>query len=383
VQKPEKDHRSSALYSQVLNDIRERILAGDLTAGERLPTELDIAQQHHVSRGTVRQALNILVNEGLLERIQGSGTFVRQSPLVREHTIAPAAQKSIGVILNGSGDELSMSILRGIEQATKPRGYHLSFAHAEEDMQIQAQDIARLKATTVGLIISPVSEMSYDDAIAQLKHERFPFVLVDHYLSDLDCDYVVSDNLGGGYRATEHLLILGHTRIGFAYAPGGSLHTTSVRDRWEGYRKALMEYNLPYDEALIYHKVSNKKAAENTSYDDIILSSRRPSAIFAATDVIALGLLEAAQRHALHIPEDLALVGFDDLSFAAHVSCPLTTVAQHGTEAGIRAGTLLINRIEQQISDTPKHIELPTNLIIRQSCGARLRVSSSTSEHNP
>jgi DNA-binding LacI/PurR family transcriptional regulator len=383
VQKPEKGHRSSALYSQLLNDIRERILAGDLAAGERLPTELEMAQQHHISRGTVRQALNILVNEGLLKRIQGSGTFVRQSPFAREHTIASAAQKSIGIILNGSGDELSMSILRGIEQAAKPRGYHLSFAHAEEDTQILAQDIARLKATTVGLVISPVSERSYDETIAQLKNERFPFVLVDHYLPDLNCDYAASDNLGGGYRATEHLLILGHTRVGFAYAPGGSLLTTSVRDRWEGYRKALLEYNLPYDESLIYHKVTNERAAEHISYDDIILSSKRPSAIFAATDVIALGFLQAAQRHGLHIPEDLALVGFDDLSFAAHVSCPLTTVAQQGTEIGIRAGTLLINRIEHQISDTSKHIELPTNLIIRQSCGARLRVSNATSGNNP
>ena len=383
-QKPEKSLRSktTALYSQILNEIRERILSGDLAAGERLPPELELAQQHRASRGTVRQALSLLVNEGLLERVQGSGTFVRQLPLSRDRVLPSSGQKSIGVILSESSDELNMSILRGIEQSAKPRGYQLSFAYAEEDKLVLAQDIARLRANTAGLVIFPISDMSYDDTIAQLKEDRFPFVLVDRYLPDLDCDYVVSDNLGGGYRATEHLLILGHTRIGFAYSQSGGLLTTSVRDRYEGYRKALLEYNLPYDESLIYHKVSSKRHAGSLTCDDIILSPARPSAIFAVNDWLALALLQAAQRHSVLVPEDLALVGFDDLSFAAHLSCPLTTLAQQSSEMGMRAGTLLINRIEQQISGVPKHIELPTNLIIRQSCGARLRVSSVTSSDN-
>ena len=385
MQNSEKSSHTKALYSQILNEFRERIISGDLAVGARLPTELEIAQKHHISRGTVRQALSVLVNEGLLERIQGSGTFVRQPPSLvqlyqeQEPLHAPQFQKSIGLILSQVGDELNLDILLGAERAAKPRGYQLSFAYAEENNSELALDIARLRATTAGLIIFPTSDTPRDTAIMQLKAENFPFVLVDRYIPELDCDYVTSDNIGGGYRATEHLLILGHTRIGFAYSSAGGLFTTSVRDRWEGYRKALHEYQRPYDESLVYGHLSGYDSDVSNVYDDIILREDRPSAIFAVNDAVALGFFRAAQRHNLRVPEDLALIGFDDLTYAAHLSTPLTTVAQQRIELGIHAGNLLINRIESPVVTASKHVELSTNLIIRQSCGARLRVSSAAS----
>ncbi|EFH84656.1 GntR family transcriptional regulator [Ktedonobacter racemifer] len=379
MQESKKSPHSQALYSQILNEIREHILSGDLAVGTRLPPEAEIAQQHQTSRGTVRQALSILVTEGLLERIQGSGTFVRKLPSKQEgKQQQPPAKKNVGLILSQAGDELNMDILLGVEQVVKPRGYQLSFAYAEEDPQALAFDIARLRANTVGLIIFPISNSSHDSSIEQLKTDSFPFVLVDRYIPEIDCDYVVSDNIGGGYRGTEHLLILGHTRIGFVCSSRGGLLTTSVRDRWEGYRKALKEYNQVYDESLVYHNAPTPAPDPPNVYDDIMTSADRPSAFLAVNDAVALGLLQAAQRHRIRVPEDVALVGFDDVSYAAHLSVPLTTIAQQRKELGGRAGTLLINRIEGQVVGTPKHIQLPTNLIIRQSCGARLRISSSS-----
>jgi len=99
----------------------------------------------------------------------------------------------------------------------------------------------------------------------------------------------------------------------------------------------------------------------------------RPSAIFAVNDYVALDILQAAKALHLRIPEDLAVIGFDDLEFAAHVNPPLTTVVQQFIDIGLRAGTLLISRIEG-IVGAPKHIELPTSLVIRESCGAQLHV---------
>jgi len=376
---------SQSLHAQIFQELRERILSGELKAGDRFPTELKIAQQYNSSRGTVRQALTALVNEGLLERVQGSGTFVRQANQPQRR-VAPApatgsvATKSIGVILSDVNDELNMGILRGIEQAVKPCGYQLSFAYAEESAQTMVLDIARLKTNTTGLIIFPLSNVSHDDAIANLQQEGFPFVLVDRYLSDLDSDYVTSDNVGGGYRATEHLLILGHRRIGFAHGSLGNLLTTSVRDRWEGYRKALYEYHQPYDEALIYNLCADKKGdAAAMTFDDIIASPDCPGAFIAVNGSTSLGLFGAAQRHGVRIPEDLALVCFDDLQYMAHMDIPLTTIAQQSIEMGLHAGSLLVNRIERQISGAPRHIKLPTNLIIRQSCGARLHIARESS----
>jgi GntR family transcriptional regulator of arabinose operon len=320
----------------------------------------------------------VLVNEGLLERIQGSGTFVRQSPLAPGQRLLQAqqAQKSIGLILCRVHGELDMDILLGAEQAAKPRGYQLSFAYTEENAQQLALDIARLRASTAGLIIFPISDTPHDATLAQLKADNIPIVLVDRYIPDLECDYVVSDNIGGAYRATEHLLILGHKRIGFIYSNQGGLLTTSVRDRWEGYRKALREYNLPYDEALIYHNAPVPPPEASNMYDEIVTSPDRPDAFFTVNDHTALALFQATQRHNIRVPEDLAIVSFDNASFAALLSTPLTTVAQQRMELGMRAATLLINRIEGQVVGPSRHIELPTNLIIRQSCGARLRILS-------
>jgi DNA-binding LacI/PurR family transcriptional regulator len=111
-------------------------------------------------------------------------------------------------------------------------------------------------------------------------------------------------------------------------------------------------------------------------YDALLSRPDRPEAIFAVNDNEALAILKTAQRHGLRVPEDLALVGFDDLSFAAHLSPPLTTVAQPRMDLGLRAGNLLINRIEG-LGGPTRHIELPTSLVVRESCGARLRVRAS------
>ena len=363
-----------ARYAQLITHFRQRILDGSLSPGARLPTELELAREHRVSRGTVRHALSTLVNEGLIERVQGRGTFVCQLP--QPAAVPQPAEKRIGLVLHYMDGPLDLDILIGVEHAAKSRGYQISFAYAEESLEQQDRDIARLQADRVaGLIIFPVSDVTYDESIWRLQADSVPFVLVDRYFPDLDTDYVVADNVAGGYRATEHLIILGHTHIGFVYSNKGSLLTTSVRDRWEGYRKALLEYGCPYDETLICQQPRPTDGRE--PYAELLSRHDRPSAIFAINDSIALDVMREAQRRGLRVPEDLALVGFDDLNFAEHLSPPLTTVAQPRMDLGLRAGNLLINRIEGQ-SGPPKHIELPTSLVVRESCGARLRVRTST-----
>lgn len=369
------EKQMNSLYAQILHFYRERILSGEFPVGTQLPTEMEIAQQHQISRGTVRQALNILVNEGLVERVQGRGTFVCSSLSTHDKKIETSEEKNIGLILCGStDDELSMDILVGVEQEAKSRGYHLNFAFAEDNAQQLALDIARMRMHTNGLIIFPLSDILYDEAIAQLKHDQMPFVLIDRYLPDIESDYVGVDNVRGGYRATEHLITLGHIRIGFAYSSSGGFLTTSVHNRWEGYQKALKAYDLPYDEAMLLRDAPSATAEPPNVYDEYLLRSNRPSAIFAVNDGVVLGLLLAAQRCHIGVPEELAIIGFDDISYAAHVNPPLTTIAQPRKEIGLRAGNLLIDRIEGQVVGPPRHIELPTRLIVRESCGTRLKV---------
>jgi DNA-binding LacI/PurR family transcriptional regulator len=353
---------------------RERILDGRLLAGTRLPNDGELAAHYQISRDTVRQALALLVNEGLIERVQGRGTFVSQPPS-NGSPLAQLERKQIGLVLNRtSTTQLNMDLLVGVEQAAKSHGYSVSFTYAEGDQEQQSRDIARLRANHVlGMIIYPTGDVTHDASIQQLQADNVPFVLMDRYFPGLAADYVGLDNVGGGYRATEHLLILGHRRIGFVFSHEETLRTTSVHERWQGYCKALQKYEIPYDETLVVPDFRQLQMDTHEGLVEFLKRPDRPGGIFAVNDYVALDIMQAAKAIHLRIPEDLAVVGFDDWSFAAHLNPPLTTIVQPFMDIGLRAGTLLISRIEG-IAGAPKHIELPTNLIIRDSCGAQLHV---------
>ena len=368
-----KDVEGLTIYAQLVAHFRESILSGALPVGSRVPPELELARNNRISRGTVRQAMNILVNEGLLERTPGRGTYVRQQPQPAQPE-PKLPLKWIGLLLSQPVFQISIDILLGVEQIARARGYELSLTYTEESQVQQDRDIERLIDNAVaGLILLPLSNPIPGEPLKKLVAGKFPLVLVDRYIPELDTDYVVSDNEGGAYRATEHLIILGQRRIGFAYSNAANFQTTSVRDRWQGYRKALEHYNLAYDESLLLPDLPLPLSGGPNEYDRVILRPDRPKAIFAVNDSVALGLLQAAQRNDLKLPEDLALAGFDDLSFAAYLTPPLTTVAQSRLEIGIRAANLLINRIEGNTGPY-EHVELPTNLLVRASCGVHLHL---------
>jgi DNA-binding LacI/PurR family transcriptional regulator len=364
---------TTSLHAQLSASLRDQIRSGSLRPGEQLPTEHVLATEHGVSRGTVRQAMDTLVREGYVERVQGRGSFVRALP---PEAPQPSGRR-IGLVLPYMRDQFMLDIIVGVEHAVKARGYQVSFAYADERLEQEARDIARLRADGVaGLIIFPVSNVRYDESIWELRAARVPLVLVDRYFPDLDTDYVIADNAGGTYRATEHLIILGHTRIAFAYPTNVGLHTTSVNDRFVGYQQALADYGLPFDEQLVWRRPHSSDLDPAIWYGERMRDRTPPTATVAMNDNEALALLRGAQLCSLRVPEDLAVVGFDDLPHVAHLHPALTTVAQARQDIGLHAGMLLINRIEGY-DGPPRRIKLPTSLVVRESCGAKLRVRHS------
>ena len=364
---------SPALYEQLVGHFRTRILDGTLPPGTRLPSELALVKEYDISRGTIRQAMAALVNEGFLERVPGRGTFVRQPG--RSQSAASVRQNRIGLLLSYPNSELDLDIMIGVESVTKSRGYQVSLAFTEEDVEQQTQDIERLRADdTSGLIVFPLSDIAYDPAIWQLQEQQVPFVLIDRYFAQLDSDYVVSDNVRGAYRATEHLIILGHRRVAFCYHTFGTLETTSVRDRFDGYCRALAGYGLSCDENLVF-KSPVELGGDPGPYVEFLSQSDRPSAIFTAVPGQVHAVMQAARQLSLQIPDDLALISFDDRHFAACIEPPLTVIAQSGWDMGARAAELIINRIEGQRGPS-KQIQIPTSLIVRDSCGAKRLVQA-------
>ena len=201
-------------------------------------------------------------------------------------------------------------------------------------------------------------------------------MLIDRFYPNLATDYVVPDSERGSYRAAEHLLILGHTRIAFAYSSAADMRTTSVRERFAGYRQALSDYGVAFDEQLVWCRPLSRENDPHVWYGERLVAEARPSALMTVNDHEALYVLGAARRCGVRIPEELALVGFDDLPHMAHLHPALTTVAQPREDIGLRAGTLLIDRIEGH-DGPPRQLRLPTSLVVRESCGAKLRVRQS------
>ncbi len=369
-----KSQNDRILYKQMLQHLRVQILDGTYSAGMQLPSEAQLIQDFGVSRGTVRQALKLLADEGLIERIHGSGTFVRQHASANGNGRArKSPSRQIALVLCHSNHQLNMELSMGVDQGVKSRNCQLVVTYAQGDAEQQRQNIMRLIGEGVaGFIVFPLGENPEEEGITHIQDANIPYVLVDRYFPDLDSDWVVADNWMGGYRVTEHLLILGHRRIGFVHPiTASSLKVTAIRDRWRGYRDALADYRLPYDENLIFQCPGN--ATENYNYDPLLLREDRPTAIFAINDYEALTVMRAAYRCRLRAAQDVAIVGFDNLSFGAYVTPSLTTVSQPFVDMGFRAVNILLDRLDG-LYMPKQHIELPTHLIVRESCGARLRV---------
>lgn len=377
-EKLNKKERTKILHRQLTASLRERILDGRLPVGSRLQTDNELALEYKISRDTVRQALALLADEGFIERTQGRGTFVCYQPETHTIPVGIQEQKQIGLLLNRIDTSRDyLDILVGVEQAVKLHDYSVSFNYTERDSDQQIRDIMRMHANQVsGLIIYPVGNATYHEEIRYLQTINFPLIFIDRYLSELTTDYVGTDNCGGGYRATEHLIILGHRRIGFIFLHQETPeNTSSVRERLQGYHQALQTYGVPDDPSLTSTDLSPEHANVQDSLRAFLQRPDRPSAIFAVNDIAALDVMQAAHALGLQIPQDLAIIGFDDEHFASRVNPPLTTISQSFFDIGLRAGTLLISRIEG-LTGPPRHVELAANLIIRESCGAQLHVKN-------
>jgi len=235
-------------------------------------------------------------------------------------------------------------------------------------------DMLRSKGVD-GIIFSSVE--ANDPNIKALLEDHFPFVLVNrrihHRLWDRKVDYVVLDNVLGGYMAMEHLYKLGHRRIGIII---GGLNISTAIERTEGAKKLLEEYGLTFDSDLVIECHFSKDLAYQAAKKFLAMENS-PTAIFAENDYMALGSREAILDSGLRIPEDMALVGFDDIVPASLRGIEITTVSQKKYEMGSLAAKTLIGRITNgQVANgqPPKVCQtvLEPELIIRNSCGFKL-----------
>ena len=367
------------LYIQLGNTIREQILSGEKAPGDHIPYERDLCKIYDVSRMTAKKALKGLEKESLIIRIRRKGTFVADTNVTRE-AVNVRRNHAIAYVVPDIEDIFISDICRGIEEAASKKNYKFAVYSSASSVQKEIENINLLKQRREeGAIILPNWGRFNAEQIFGLKREGIPFVLVDRYFRDIATDTVTVDNTGGAYLAVRHLVSLGCSKI--AHIAG--VECTANEDRLTGYKKALNEAGILYNPEWVREiALGNSNGSIRFEPDDIggyremkvLLSlANRPKAVFAGNDYLALGALRAIKETGLRVPEDIALVGFDDLRFSSNLAVPLTTISQPKFEIGKKAAEILIDRVEaDEEKINPEQIVLPVKLIVRRSCGAKL-----------
>ncbi|MFA7372473.1 MAG: GntR family transcriptional regulator [bacterium] len=355
------------IYRHLQESIIARVRKGDFKPDDALSSENELAEEYGISRGSIRTALKELQDKGVIYSIAGKGSFVSRQ--ISDQSVSK--QDRIAFIVP-SLDGSDLQIYRGIEDTLNTEGFILSIFNSQRSIEQENKNLKLLlEGKEKGAIIFPNWGRTNAEALFELKMAGYHFILIDRYFRELETDYVVTDNKKGGFMATEHLIKLGHKRIGIVLG----LTCTAIEDRFEGYREALAQYGIVHDPSLV-RRFQRDDAEENepsteTGYNEAVdLLKDKPTAIFATNDFLARGTIKAIQDAGMNIPGDISVIGFDNQGFAERLNPALTTVAQPFYELGQRATRMLLVKIS---SDNSKEgcikKVLSPELVFRRSSG--------------
>lgn len=339
--------------------------------GRRQARSQDVARLAGVSRTTVSFVLNevpgVKISEETRQRVLRAARDLNYYPAAAARTLASGKTQRIGLILGEGQARLGVDaflppFLQGVTASVHRRGYLLVLQLAEDVPSHEAYARLIREQQVDGVILSGPKDG--DPILEELAEDRFPLILHGR-LNRTDFPIVDVDNQAGAYQAVQHLIGLGHERIGFiSNAP---LSYAGAQDRFAGYKQALGEHDLAQDPTLV-HTASFLPGSGRAAMERLLCLDQPPSAVFAASDVVAIGAMSAIHDAGRRIPDDVAIVGFDDIFLAAHVHPRLTTVRVPAYGLGWTAAEVLTALIEGD-EEVPSMI-LETELIVRESCGA-------------
>ena len=339
-----------------------------------MATIREVAESAGVSYATVSHVINNtrVVSQETRERVLAAMAALNYRPNALARSLRQGKTNTMGLVLPDSANPFFAEISRSIEDAAFKKGYSVFLCNTELDTNRELFYVDVLSKKQVdGIIFVAAGDQA--DSLDFLLRQDMPVVMIDRDLPNVEVDAVLTDHQLGGFLATRHLIELGHRRI--ACIAGPSSITPSAQ-RITGYRQALEQASLPYDEGLIlrgdYHAQSGMEITHA-----ILKMNPRPTAIFALNDLMALGALRAAAEDGYSVPKDLAIVGYDDLELAQFTNPPLTTIAQPKREIGAQAVNLLVDRISRK-SISPSRLILAPELIVRRSTKELERFTDST-----
>ncbi len=358
--------KPTPLYKQITTHIKSQIQSNQLKSGEKIRSHQELAHYYKVSLITVKKALSELINEGFLFSRVGKGTYISDDASRRRFD----DHINLGLVLRDLNSPFFSQILEKIEEETSRSGYNLLVATSGNDPSREDEHINRYVELGVqGLIIASTSNRSHPSPTIHSLHENnFPYVVIS-YIQDLDTNIVNTDHEMGAFMATEHLARQGYKKIGYINSEAG-YELGEVRKA--GFLRALQQYDQLFDEKFHFRLRKRSKWFEYESgYEigkQVIEMNHQPDAMFIYSDLAALGFEKAVMESGLNVPDDIAIVGFDNIKRGVVAAVPLTTIAQPVQEISHHAIGIIIHNIRGQA--TKNRIILKPKLIIRTSCGA-------------
>ncbi|SHH28684.1 LacI family DNA-binding transcriptional regulator [Thermosipho atlanticus] len=323
----------------------------------------DIAKAAGVSINTVSRALNDKpdISEKTKKKIL---EVAEELGYVRDFAALYMRKKAtniIGVILEDSANMFFAEVLKGIETAARKYGYHIILMNTEREYEAEEQAIKLLLERRVdGLIIAPVQTREEDFKL--LLDKDIPFVVLGRHISNFVVDEIHSDEISGAFLATEHLIKTGKKNLVMI---DNFLYTSAAKMRLEGYKKALMDYNIKFDEKMVYFSSPQIESGYKVT-KEILKNGIKFDGIFCYNDLIAIGAMKALKEEKIKIPEEVAVVGYDDIAFSNFVCPSLTTIRIKKYEMGFKAFKMLYQRLTKR-RKKPKRVILDVELIKRES----------------
>ncbi|MGA2149210.1 MAG: LacI family DNA-binding transcriptional regulator [Bryobacteraceae bacterium] len=337
----------------------------------------DVAGHAGVSMGTVSHVINgsAHVREPLRQRVLQTIRDLGYQPSQLARGLRRNQSNIAGMIVPDITNPFFTAVVRGAEDIFYQNGLRLLLCNTDNDPAKELAYWHDLQSyRTAGLILIP----SVNSQMGSVHFERsFPVVCLDRLPKGWERDSIAVDNTAGAEAATSHLLSLGHRRIGVIT---GDMKLANAVNRLEGFRAAMRRADIEVEPEYIQEGRFNRLSGYE-KMGVLLRLQPRPTAVFASNDLIALGVLAALRENGLRCPEDISLVGFDDLEFSEFTLPALTTVSQPGYQMGTKGAALLLKRVNGA-ADPPQHIVLPTELHLRQStarpAGASSRLLSIT-----
>ena len=331
---------------------------------KKMVTIKEIARRLHVSPATVSKALagKSDISPEMKRKVKQLVGELDYRPNSIARALVTKKTRTLGLVLPYLGNPTTIERVRGIQHICHENGYTLISLLSEEGIEEERKQVEALVSRRVdGIIITPAENDPC--LIRAVKESGIPLVLMSELIDRADCDFVVSNDFKGGRIATEHLVGLGHRRIAYF---GSSPRTYFDQTFLTGYQKALKDHSLRFKKELVFWG-NNEKERLKKNLEKVTELPSPPTAIIAWSDIMAINIIDRLKNMGLKVPEDISLVGYDNIEFLSVFHIPLTTISVPNYQMGSRAASLLLERIEKGCRGPSRTVVFKPEIVVRES----------------